>query len=109
MSAHDALHRRALETAPGGVHSPVRSFRGVGGTPVFIASAAGARLTDVDGRTYIDFCLSFGPLILGTFDYPSNTFIDEVRWEPADTTPVEERKPEGKANNPTEGLPILPV
>ncbi len=65
MSSSADLHRRALETAPGGVHSPVRSFRGVGGTPVFIASADGARLTDVDGRTYIDFCLSFGPLILG--------------------------------------------
>jgi glutamate-1-semialdehyde 2,1-aminomutase len=61
----DDLHRRALETAPGGVHSPVRSFRGVGGTPVFIASADGPRLTDVSGRSYIDFCLSFGPLILG--------------------------------------------
>jgi glutamate-1-semialdehyde 2,1-aminomutase len=65
MSAHDDLYRRALETAPGGVHSPVRSFRGVGGTPVFVASARGAEITGVDGRTYIDFCLSFGPLILG--------------------------------------------
>ncbi len=59
------LHARALRTAPGGVHSPVRAFKSVGGTPVFIASAAGARMTDVEGRTYIDFCQSFGPLILG--------------------------------------------
>ena len=65
MTIHDDLHRRALATAPGGVHSPVRSFRSVGGTPVFVASASGARLTGVDGRQYIDFCLSFGPLILG--------------------------------------------
>lgn len=62
------LHARALRTAPGGVHSPVRSFRSVGGTPVFIQSAAGARMTDVEGRSYIDFCLSFGPLILGHRD-----------------------------------------
>lgn len=62
------LHARALRTAPGGVHSPVRSFKSVGGTPVFIRSAAGARMTDVEGRSYIDFCLSFGPLILGHRD-----------------------------------------
>jgi glutamate-1-semialdehyde 2,1-aminomutase len=62
------LFDRALATAPGGVHSPVRAFRSVGGTPVFFQSAAGARITDVDGRSYIDFCLSFGPLILGHRD-----------------------------------------
>ncbi len=59
------LFDRALRTAPGGVHSPVRAFRGVGGTPVFMASADGAHITSVEGRRYIDFCLSFGPLILG--------------------------------------------
>jgi glutamate-1-semialdehyde 2,1-aminomutase len=64
MTSADLYHR-ALLTAPGGVHSPVRAFRSVGGTPVFFASAAGPRLTDVEGREYIDFCLSFGPLILG--------------------------------------------
>lgn len=62
------LHVRALRTAPGGVHSPVRAFKSVGGTPVFIRSAAGARMTDVEGRSYIDFCQSFGPLILGHRD-----------------------------------------
>jgi glutamate-1-semialdehyde 2,1-aminomutase len=50
---------------PGGVNSPVRAFRGVGGNPFFVASAAGCRITDVDGRTYIDFLGSWGPLILG--------------------------------------------
>ncbi len=65
MTSSLALYQRALETAPGGVHSPVRSFRGVGGTPIFFASAEGPRLVDVSGRSYIDFCLSFGPLILG--------------------------------------------
>jgi glutamate-1-semialdehyde 2,1-aminomutase len=62
------LHARALRTAPGGVHSPVRAFRSVGGTPIFVASADAARLTDVEGRRYVDFCLSFGPLILGHRD-----------------------------------------
>jgi glutamate-1-semialdehyde 2,1-aminomutase len=59
------LYERACRVAPGGVHSPVRAFRGVGGTPIFFASGNGPQLTDVAGRTFIDFCLSFGPLILG--------------------------------------------
>lgn len=50
---------------PGGVNSPVRAFKGVGGTPRFIASARGCRLTDVDGRQYIDYIGSWGPMILG--------------------------------------------
>jgi glutamate-1-semialdehyde 2,1-aminomutase len=50
---------------PGGVNSPVRAFRGVGGTPFFVARGDGARLTDVDGRTYIDLLGSWGPLVLG--------------------------------------------
>lgn len=50
---------------PGGVSSPVRAFRGVGGTPRFISSAAGCRLTDADDRTYIDYVMSWGALILG--------------------------------------------
>lgn len=53
---------------PGGVNSPVRAFRGVGGTPRFIASAQGATMTDVDGRTYIDYVGSWGPMILGHAD-----------------------------------------
>jgi glutamate-1-semialdehyde 2,1-aminomutase len=50
---------------PGGINSPVRSFRGVGGTPVVVASGDGARIRDVDGNEYIDYCGSWGPLILG--------------------------------------------
>jgi glutamate-1-semialdehyde 2,1-aminomutase len=50
---------------PGGVNSPVRAFRAVGGTPFFVASAAGARLTDADGTSYLDYVCSWGPLILG--------------------------------------------
>lgn len=63
-----ALFERALRVAPGGVHSPVRAFRSVGGTPVFFESAHGATLRSVEGREYLDFCQSFGPLILGHRD-----------------------------------------
>ena len=59
---------RALLVSPGGVHSPVRAFKGVGGTPIFFRSAQGATMTSVDGREYIDFCQSFGPLMLGHRD-----------------------------------------
>lgn len=56
---------RARDLLPGGVDSPVRAYRAVGGEPVVIASGAGARVTDVDGNEYIDHVCSFGPLILG--------------------------------------------
>lgn len=55
----------AQKVLPGGVDSPVRSFRGVGGDPVIVASGSGSRMTDVDGNSYVDFCSSWGPLILG--------------------------------------------
>ena len=56
---------QAKALIPGGVNSPVRSFQGVGGTPPFIDSGQGATLTDIDGNTYLDFCQSWGALILG--------------------------------------------
>jgi glutamate-1-semialdehyde 2,1-aminomutase len=59
------LFARALQILPGGVDSPVRAFKAVGGTPRFIARAAGARITDVDGQSYIDYVMSWGPLIHG--------------------------------------------
>ena len=62
------LFARAVELMPGGVNSPVRAFRGVGGTPRFIREAKGATMTDVDGRTYIDYVGSWGPMILGHAD-----------------------------------------
>jgi len=65
VSRSEALFARALEVSPGGVHSPVRAFRSVGGTPVFMTGGRGARLIDVDGREYLDFCMAFGPMILG--------------------------------------------
>jgi glutamate-1-semialdehyde 2,1-aminomutase len=62
------LFKRAVDLIPGGVNSPVRAFRGVGGTPRFIKSAKGPTITDVDGRTYIDYVGSWGPMILGHAD-----------------------------------------
>jgi glutamate-1-semialdehyde 2,1-aminomutase len=56
---------RARELFPGGVNSPVRAFRGVGGEPVVAARGEGARIWDVNGKEYIDFVLSWGPLVLG--------------------------------------------
>jgi glutamate-1-semialdehyde 2,1-aminomutase len=63
--ASDALFDRAKAIVPGGVNSPVRAFRAVGGTPRFMVSGAGCRLTDADGRRYVDLVCSWGPLILG--------------------------------------------
>jgi glutamate-1-semialdehyde 2,1-aminomutase len=60
-----SLFERSLQLIPGGVNSPVRAFRAVGGTPVFFRSGKGSRLTDEDGREYIDYVGSWGPLILG--------------------------------------------
>ena len=59
------LFERSKRIIPGGVNSPVRAFGSVGGTPLFIQSAKGSRLVDVDGRDYVDFINSWGPMILG--------------------------------------------
>lgn len=59
------LFQQALRLMPGGVNSPVRAFRAVGGDPVFIASGEGSHITSVDGSRYIDYVMSWGPLILG--------------------------------------------
>jgi glutamate-1-semialdehyde 2,1-aminomutase len=65
MTKSEALFERAQRLIPGGVNSPVRAFRGVGGTPPFIASGAGSHIFDADGREYIDYVGSWGPLLLG--------------------------------------------
>jgi glutamate-1-semialdehyde 2,1-aminomutase len=70
MDKSDELFARARRVSPGGVHSPVRAFRSVGGTPRFMSGGHGALLRDVDGREYIDFCMAFGPLILGHQNRP---------------------------------------
>jgi glutamate-1-semialdehyde 2,1-aminomutase len=68
LNQSEVLFERAKKVSPGGVHSPVRGFRGVGGSPVFMKEARGARITDVDGKTYIDYCMSWGPLLFGHRD-----------------------------------------
>ena len=65
MSRSESLFERARATIPGGVNSPVRAFRAVGGTPRFIETAEGAWMTDVDGNRYIDYIGSWGPMLLG--------------------------------------------
>ena len=59
------LFERAAELIPGGVNSPVRAFNSVGGTPRFMVSGQGCRLTDADGASYVDLVSSWGPMILG--------------------------------------------
>ena len=64
----DQAFADALQYLPGGVNSPVRAFGAVGGTPVFIKSGSGSRITDVDGNSYLDYVCSWGPLIFGHAD-----------------------------------------
>ena len=64
----EKLYREALAFMPGGVNSPVRAFNGVGGTPLFIERADGAYIYDVDQKAYVDYVLSWGPMILGHND-----------------------------------------
>ena len=65
MTNSNELFNRAQQVIPGGVNSPVRAFKGVGGTPVFIQKAQGAYIYDTDGKQYIDYVGSWGPMILG--------------------------------------------
>ena len=65
MSESESLFERALKVIPGGVNSPVRAYYGVGGTPLFIDRAEGACLFDADGKSYIDYVGSWGPMICG--------------------------------------------
>ena len=65
LSKSEALFAEAQKYIPGGVNSPVRSFKAVGGTPPFIARGKGSRVWDVDGNEYIDYLGSWGPLVLG--------------------------------------------
>jgi glutamate-1-semialdehyde 2,1-aminomutase len=65
MSRSENLYSTAIDILPGGVNSPVRAFKSVGGTPLFIESGKGSWIKDVDGNSYFDFLSSWGPLILG--------------------------------------------
>jgi glutamate-1-semialdehyde 2,1-aminomutase len=65
MKRSEKLFNEARRLIPGGVNSPVRAWKGVGGTPRFLSRGQGPKITDVDGRSYVDFVCSWGPLILG--------------------------------------------
>ncbi|WP_372780230.1 glutamate-1-semialdehyde 2,1-aminomutase [Litorivivens sp.] len=78
MSGSDALFEAAKQRIPGGVNSPVRAFKAVGGTPVFIDRAEGPYLFDVDGKRYIDYVLSWGPMLLG---HAHPDVLDAVRQQ----------------------------
>ena len=73
----ESLFSRAQLSIPGGVNSPVRAFKGVGGNPIFITKAKGAYLYDADGNRYIDYIASWGPLILGHAYEPVVTAIQQ--------------------------------
>ncbi len=78
MNASEQLFQRALRMIPGGVNSPVRAFRSVGGTPLFTQSANGARLTTADGQELVDFVLTWGPAIHGHNDPDIRQAIKEA-------------------------------
>ncbi len=75
------LYGRAQRVIPAGVSSPVRAFRAVGGTPIYLESGRGSTITDADGRSYLDFVMSWGPLILG---HAHPEVIERVRAAAAD-------------------------
>jgi glutamate-1-semialdehyde 2,1-aminomutase len=77
------LFSRAQQSIPGGVNSPVRAFKQVGGTPIFIKRAKGAYLYDADGNQYVDYIASWGPMILGHAYKP---VIDAIREKAVDST-----------------------
>jgi glutamate-1-semialdehyde 2,1-aminomutase len=77
-SKSEALFARAQSLIPGGVNSPVRAFRSVGGTPPFIARGQGSKIYDVDGNEYIDYVCSWGPLLLGHRAEPVIEALREV-------------------------------
>ena len=64
-SNNSRLFKNAVKVIPGGVNSPVRAFKAVGGKPIFIEKAKGPYLFDADNNKYLDYCLSWGPMILG--------------------------------------------
>lgn len=78
MNQSEIFFERAQKVIPGGVNSPVRAFKSVGGTPVFFSHGQGANMIDVDGNRYIDYVLSFGPLLLG---HSSPIILDAIRQQ----------------------------
>src|SRR5436190_22517652 len=80
---NDQLFKRAGEVIPGGVNSPVRAFRSVGGTPYFVARAEGAHVVDVEGNRYIDYVQSYGASILG---HAHPVLVDAIQRAASDGT-----------------------
>lgn len=78
MTTNKQMFKESLEIVPGGVHSPVRALKGIGTPPLFFKKGKGAFLTDVEGKEYIDFCMSFGPLILGHTPTPLKKALKEA-------------------------------
>jgi glutamate-1-semialdehyde 2,1-aminomutase len=78
-----SLFERAQNSIPGGVNSPVRAFKSVGGTPIFVKKANGAYLIDEDGQKYIDYIASWGPMILGHAYKP---VIEAIQAKAEDST-----------------------
>ena len=74
------LFAEAEKVIPGGVNSPVRAFKGVGGTPIFVKSAKGAYLYDEDGNRLIDYINSWGPMILGHAYEPVVNAVIDALW-----------------------------
>src|SRR6478735_4845748 len=84
------LFERAQRSIPGGVNSPVRAFKSVGGTPIFISKAKGTYLFDADENRYIDFISSWGPMILG-HAYPTiiKAIKEQVEYSTSYGAPTE--------------------
>ena len=72
----EVLYEKARTYFPGGVNSPVRAFRSVGGSPLFIERGKGSQIWDADGNEFVDFCCSWGPLILG---HANDRVIDAIK------------------------------
>src|SRR5690606_29147462 len=83
LPTNDELFARAERVIPGGVNSPVRAFRAVGGTPYFVARAAGAHVWDVEGRRYVDLVQSYGAIIAG---HAHPAIVEAVQRAAADGT-----------------------
>lgn len=85
-----SLFERAQQSIPGGVNSPVRAFRSVGGTPVFMQKAKGAYLWDAEGKKYIDYINSWGPMILGhAYDPVIKAIQEKAEWSTSFGAPTE--------------------
>jgi len=78
MMTHESLFQRACAVIPGGVNSPVRAFNGVGGTPLYVESGKGSKITTADGRTLTDFCCSWGAMILG---HANGEVVEAIRTQ----------------------------